>query len=349
MERAIDERQLPRIRVVVEFPDDVMTATPMADANTGDNSEGHDSAPISSDHPPFEDEAPAVEQLPAIAVSVESILLASPSHPTSYLPLAPVPTGDQVRVVGTDPDGAWLLVLYGTTMGWIPSFYSTSGISTLELVVIEPFSETCTSYLGATTSSEESWLSPVSGNIIVQGTLYRPQPEGPPEEASVALEVEGQGQVTDSKVNHMPLGTAGELVLFTVVVEGVQPDSQFEFQWINIGEDEPFAVQTAFLSSICPYPFDNSTDAGLITGVITSSELNMRSGPGVEYDPPVGILRGGEKVTILGYSTSMDGVKWWQARSPSGELGWVNSDYVEESGCVECVPEVPKPPLLPLP
>ena len=72
--------------------------------------------------------------------------------------------------------------------------------------------------------------------------------------------------------------------------------------------------------------------------------LNVRSGPGVEYDPTVGQLSKDDNVALDGYNYAKDGSVWWQITSSSGLSGWVHSEFVEESGGVDAVQEAPKPP-----
>ncbi len=80
------------------------------------------------------------------------------------------------------------------------------------------------------------------------------------------------------------------------------------------------------------------------TARVTDTSLNVRPGPGTEYEPPVATLSRGHVVSVVGWNTASDGSVWWKIASPSG---WIHSDYVEESGCTSCVAKVNRPPIPP--
>lgn len=76
---------------------------------------------------------------------------------------------------------------------------------------------------------------------------------------------------------------------------------------------------------IIPYP---STEACSLQP-IGSSSVNLRSGPGTNYDR-LGTLAVGQTNQILGYGWSSDGFRWWQT-----DLGWARTDLVDIVGyCV---------------
>ena len=95
------------------------------------------------------------DRLPEITVATEVGLVASPSDPTSYLPVDPIPAGGQVSVFGADPNSAWLLVLHEDALGWMPTVFSRTNVGKLKAaLVIEPLSGSCTGYLGAINRAE---------------------------------------------------------------------------------------------------------------------------------------------------------------------------------------------------
>lgn len=191
------------------------TARPAATSSAATPISRESSAPV------FETEA--YQQLPEIVVSVESALVASPSHPTSYLPSEPIPAGQRVRVLGADKNAAWLLVLHGDTLGWIPSFYSGTSVGTLKpAVVVAPVPSECARFLDIVLRPEQEWVSTAGGSIVVQGMLYRPQPEAEEGEAALTLKIEGAGEVSESQVDHESLVSSGEVVRFTFMAEGIE-------------------------------------------------------------------------------------------------------------------------------
>ncbi|MFN3706457.1 MAG: SH3 domain-containing protein, partial [Thermoflexales bacterium] len=75
---------------------------------------------------------------------------------------------------------------------------------------------------------------------------------------------------------------------------------------------------------------------------VTNEFVNVRTGPGVEYDK-IGELRQGQSVAVRG--KSQDG-KWWQIAFPSGSggVGWVIGDYVQPNAAASNVPVAAAPP-----
>jgi uncharacterized protein YgiM (DUF1202 family) len=69
-----------------------------------------------------------------------------------------------------------------------------------------------------------------------------------------------------------------------------------------------------------------SEDAGPVfgTAVINSGALNLRSGPGLEYDP-VGVAYNGQEIFLLEPPGSR---VWIQVRLADGKQGWMNSNYL---------------------
>jgi hypothetical protein len=57
---------------------------------------------------------------------------------------------------------------------------------------------------------------------------------------------------------------------------------------------------------------------------LAGQELNVRAGPGVEYDPPLGALSPGQVVDVIGKNAQY--VTWWKIRAGTLE-GWVSARY----------------------
>jgi hypothetical protein len=73
--------------------------------------------------------------------------------------------------------------------------------------------------------------------------------------------------------------------------------------------------------------------------------LNVRSGPGLVYDPPLGAYTNGAAVPVLGKQYSPEGELWWLipfAGSPAGR-GWIYASHTSAAG-VDNVPWVTAPP-----
>ena len=69
-------------------------------------------------------------------------------------------------------------------------------------------------------------------------------------------------------------------------------------------------------------------------GYVNVGLMNMRSGPGTEYEVIARIAKG----TLVGILGTNGDRTWWEARLPDGTVGWVSEEYIDESGCVACVP-----------
>lgn len=83
--------------------------------------------------------------------------------------------------------------------------------------------------------------------------------------------------------------------------------------------------------------------SGAVTTAPTASfnqSINVRRGPGLEFDPPIGSFAAGQTTTILAVSTSGD---WYKVRYGGGE-GWVFSGLTTVSGDTSSLPRDPGPP-----
>lgn len=76
------------------------------------------------------------------------------------------------------------------------------------------------------------------------------------------------------------------------------------------------------------------------------SNINVRSGPGTDYDV-VGTLSAGQSLEIVGRNSDSS---WWQVSAPDG-LCWVSAGVVTSSNVDDTIPivEVPPPPVQPTP
>ena len=75
-------------------------------------------------------------------------------------------------------------------------------------------------------------------------------------------------------------------------------------------------------------------------GVVTADTLNVRNGPGTEYDR-IAQLHKGDRLTIIGRNQACT---WLKTTTSSGIVGWVAADYVEASASRCSPPVLPTPP-----
>jgi uncharacterized protein YgiM (DUF1202 family) len=81
---------------------------------------------------------------------------------------------------------------------------------------------------------------------------------------------------------------------------------------------------------------DASTPAPTPVGVVTTSALNVRSGPGVAYGV-VAALSYGQSVYLLARTSDSS---WIQVRLFNGVTGWVNGSYLQSNVAISSLPVV---------
>ena len=115
---------------------------------------------------------------------------------------------------------------------------------------------------------------------------------------------------------------------------------------VNAVGDTPAGSDTP-TPTFTPTPFTPTPTVPNTPSLTTLTDLNVRAGPGTDYDL-LGLLPSGSSVEVVGRDETR---QWWQIRfAPSpNQLGWVVSDpaYSRTSG-VENVP-VAQPPATPTP
>lgn len=80
-----------------------------------------------------------------------------------------------------------------------------------------------------------------------------------------------------------------------------------------------------------------------ITATVEAEALNMRTGPGVEYDR-IGVVRGGDVLNIMARTPAAD---WLKVIGPDGTEGWVAAAYVALNIAPSEIPEDVEIPTLP--
>lgn len=86
-------------------------------------------------------------------------------------------------------------------------------------------------------------------------------------------------------------------------------------------------------------PLPSATLEG-VWATVTATALNVRGGPGFDYDRILQLSEG-DAVRVLG--TNVD-YTWLSVQLPNGGLGWINTQYVEISGDLTTIQFVPVPP-----
>jgi len=83
-----------------------------------------------------------------------------------------------------------------------------------------------------------------------------------------------------------------------------------------------------------------ATPTPAVPQVRVTTGANVRSGPGVNFDPPIGSLAGGATADVLAVHTSGT---WYKIEYYNGE-GWISSTVVEVTGDISGLPRDAGPP-----
>lgn len=284
------------------------------------------------------EETAAYQLLPERVIVSPARVIATPLHPASYLDVPPIPNGETVRVVGRDNDGSFFLVLYENKLNWIPAIY-TEFSSNLDVPVIsESPQANCAGFLGAAREPGETWRNPTTGSLAVRSLVYRPQPlENVP-----VLSVLESGQTLEPTARHSLGSDGGEVMEFTGSLNDIPADDPITLQPVGL-DSEPSVFQAVFLTDDCTLAAETLSAApAQASAVVSVDTLPVWGDPGDVQNTTIGQLVRGDTLALTGMSNDSGGRRWWRILLPSGEAGWVEESGVEESGCLECVPVVPR-------
>lgn len=126
--------------------------------------------------------------------------------------------------------------------------------------------------------------------------------------------------------------------------------------WVRVSLDNGVQgwVNSRYIATSYPLmslPLDGSGGyVPAITGVVTSSALNVRSGPGASYPRLTSIANG----TVVNVSARSADNAWVKVTLASGTVGWVNVSYLRLSAAITALPvegvvTPPPPPVTPPP
>jgi hypothetical protein len=121
---------------------------------------------------------------------------------------------------------------------------------------------------------------------------------------------------------------------FLLVIEPGPASQQIEIVW-------SVAVTTTFAPVETATPEDATAEAGPCQ-MVFNGVVNIRSGPGVQWDPPIGRALAGETLLITGHNGDYS---WYQV-SFDDQLGWVSGliDASEVEGDCRAIPVAVYPP-----
>jgi hypothetical protein len=196
------------------------------------------------------DETLPYDALPEITLATDVKLIASPNHPTSYLSEIAIPAGEKVDILGGDADAAWLLVRHEGVLGWMPSIFSGTNVATLpQAITLEPLPEACI-YLDSIFDLNDAWISTITGDAIVIGSLYRSAPSEAFDDAELQIDIADGGYAVEADYLHTFLTEESAFILFGYSVANLHKGSSIGFFLDNAG-DEPLELTVSVFSGDC--------------------------------------------------------------------------------------------------
>ncbi|MFN8528472.1 MAG: CARDB domain-containing protein [Anaerolineae bacterium] len=201
-----------------------------------------------------------------------------------------------------------------------------------------------------------TWTATGEGDHIVAVTAYRADgSNSAPQTVTISVRAQGAQPPTDLPTQNTTTNTSGGS-------QNTQPTntSQSQPNPLNLAQTQSAAQQAAQTSvQSASQPASQAsqpapqTAASATPNVPTASftqAINVRRGPGTNFDPPLGTFAVGQTTEILG--TNLDGT-WLKVRFGSGE-GWVYGPLTTITGSIaqlprEAGPATPIPTAVPPP
>jgi len=231
-------------------------------------------------------------RLPVIELGTEYQLLLSPNHPDSTVSDDLLPSGAEVELLGSDADGAWLLVSHEGQIGWMPSLYSATAVGTVDApLTVVPLSLTCANFVSKVDALTATWPSTVNGPGLVYGFLMM-RPGALPATASLALDINGGGSVSAADYVHLTLTRTRNLILFAIQIDDLTKKSTLS---LRLHPEPPRAVdfQAAFFAVTCP-PVEVEAGRGPLPigkrRAATAAEVHPFAGSDAAGDGEEGLL-----------------------------------------------------------
>lgn len=131
-----------------------------------------------------------------------------------------------------------------------------------------------------------------------------------------------------------------DVIDFRIVAYSLNSGQSAEVPFLLLpGEVTPVPQVTVTPAAITPTPTSKATSAGYGVATVSSSGLNMRTGPGTVY-PIIRALAHGTRITVLGQDTT---TYWLYGQLADGTLGWVARAYTNYLGSPPIVASPPTP------
>jgi uncharacterized protein YgiM (DUF1202 family) len=210
--------------------------------------------------------------------------------------VAKVYGGQTVQLLGRAPNSSWVRVHTSSSAeGWVNSNFLVSSVPISSLPIID----------GGSPPSSGATAVVNTGALNVRGG---------PGLAYAVITVIYQGQTVELLARNQE----GSWVVVRLS-NGTQG-------WANAGE-----LITSVPVSSLPV---TGAPAPVSSGTVAVGALNVRSGPGVEYNVITAVTHG-QIVGLIGRNASST---WLQIQTPNGTVGWVNSSYIMSNVPIDTLP-----------
>ncbi|MBO8129535.1 MAG: SH3 domain-containing protein [Peptococcaceae bacterium] len=77
-------------------------------------------------------------------------------------------------------------------------------------------------------------------------------------------------------------------------------------------------IMLSVIAIIAIWAFSSSTGYCSQVAVVKGSVVNLRNGPGTNYAPPIGEVRQGDRLSVLGQANN-----WYKVQTAAGQVGWI--------------------------
>ncbi len=263
--------------------------------------------------------APNLEQNQSVAAQTGLNLYAGPG--SNYAVVGTVYSGQDISLLGRNSAGNWLKVQTSAgTQGWLSAAYIQATVSINSLPVV---GEAAVSPAPASPAPAAPSTTPTGATaVIATGALNIRS--GPGISYNILTTVY-QGQTVtllgrNSNSSWAKVRTSGG-------AEG----------WVNA-----YYIQPGVAISSLPLLEAGGSTPGSTTGtaVIATGALNVRTGPGLQYNA-ITVVFQGQVVTLLG---RVQDNSWVKVRLSNGTEGWVNASLLQPSVAISSLPVVAAPP-----
>ena len=230
----------------------------------------------------------------------------------SFRSIAVIYQGQLVNLLGRWATNNWVLIrLYNGTEGWVNSVYLQTSVPISQLPVV-----------GGTPPPQPEPVPPIAGPVAIVNTGALNIRSGPgPTYPSVAVVTSGQHLLLIGR-------NASATWALVQLPNGIQG-------WVNV-----YYVQTSVPVVNLPVVDAAPPDASQAVGVVNTGAVNVRSGPGAQYNS-VAVLSAGTTVTLIGRNAD---ATWTKVRLSNGVEGWINSSYLTTNVSIWALPIVESPP-----